>query len=413
MKNALLLLLALSVLFPAAAGAQSLAPGDPAPELKVAQWIKGGPVDALDPDGTAVVEFWATWCGPCRTAIPHVTELAKQFPDVTFIGVNVWEQGKQDKVIAFVEEMGDQMDYNVAIDTDDGHMVNDWMKAAGQNGIPTAFVVQEGQVAWIGHPMSDLENVLEQIAAGTFDLEAARRRGEVRKRVEAFYLRAADGATDEELAEEGAALEALDAELGGLLGDGESFVAADMIQSARFSGAMEAYQKAVFEDAPAEEIAEFEAAARALAPEELDFDDIEARIREFAAERRNQMLMGSYFDAVGEEGDPAKAAELAAEIEAMDLDAETLNNIAWAILTEDYVVTRDLPLATRLAKRAMDATDGEAAHILDTYARALFDSGQTAEALEIQKKAAELAPNDDEIAAALKRYLEAAPPTEP
>jgi len=97
----------------------------------------------------------------------------------------------------------------------------------------------------------------------------------------------------------------------------------------------------------------------------------------------------------------------------MELDAETLNNIAWAILTEDYVVTRDLPLATRLAKRAMDATDGEAAHILDTYARALFDSGQTVEALEIQKKAAELAPNDDEIAAALKRYLEAAPPTEP
>ena len=86
-----------------------------------------------------------------------------------------------------------------------------------------------------------------------------------------------------------------------------------------------------------------------------------------------------------------------------------LNNLAWAILTDEDVRQRDLPLATRLAKKAMDATGGKAAHILDTYARALFEAGNVADALQIQKEAAARAPDDPDIAAALQRYLDAVP----
>ena len=35
-----------------------------------------------------VVEFWATWCGPCRTSIPHLIELQKKFKDVMFVGIS-------------------------------------------------------------------------------------------------------------------------------------------------------------------------------------------------------------------------------------------------------------------------------------------------------------------------------------
>ncbi len=233
MKNRLpILVLLMTSLAHQAAFAETprLAVGDAAPEFKASEWIKGAPVEALDPAKTHVVEFWATWCGPCVTAIPHVTELARRFPETVFIGMNVWEKGKRDKVARFVADMGDQMDYAVALDTDDGHMAEAWMAAAGQNGIPASFVVHEGRIAWMGHPMAGLGQVLEEIAAGTFDMEKVRARAAVEQRVEAFYARATGGATDEELAEKGQALEALEVQKNAVALDPDDAEIAEALQ---------------------------------------------------------------------------------------------------------------------------------------------------------------------------------------
>ena len=51
--------------------------GDPAPPLSVSKWVKGTP-NKLTPGKVHVVEFWATWCGPCKATIPHITELSKR-----------------------------------------------------------------------------------------------------------------------------------------------------------------------------------------------------------------------------------------------------------------------------------------------------------------------------------------------
>ena len=150
-----------------------LAIGDPAPGLQVQEFVKGEPVKQFDKGKIYVVEFWATWCAPCRESIPHLSKLQQEKKNVTFIGVSVDEQ--TDEVKPFVEKMGDKMDYRVAIDArkgGNGRMAQAWLEASGQEGIPAAFVVDgDGKVAWIGHP-GDLEQPLVQIVAGKWDLVA-------------------------------------------------------------------------------------------------------------------------------------------------------------------------------------------------------------------------------------------------
>jgi hypothetical protein len=97
---------------------------------------------------------------------------------VVFIGQDVWERDEK-LVEPFVKEMGEKMSYRVAMDdkTDEkrGYMAVNWMQAAGQNGIPSAFVVgKDGKIAWIGHPSGLNGEILEQVVAGKFDVEKAK-----------------------------------------------------------------------------------------------------------------------------------------------------------------------------------------------------------------------------------------------
>jgi thiol-disulfide isomerase/thioredoxin len=122
----------------------------------------------FSPGKVYVVEFWATWCPPCRKSIPHLTELQEKYKDrVTFVGVSQEEPGV---VKTFVGKQGDSMDYTVAVDTV-GSVSKGYMTAFRQGGIPTAFVVDaQGRVVWVGHPMDDLAGVLDQVLADTYSV---------------------------------------------------------------------------------------------------------------------------------------------------------------------------------------------------------------------------------------------------
>jgi thiol-disulfide isomerase/thioredoxin len=156
--------------------------GGPAPALQVSKWVQGEPVQAFERNKAYIVEFWATWCGPCKTSIPHVNEIYTKFKDkrLVIIGQNVWESNVPD-VERFVLQMGEKMTYRVALDqvpegkdSREGKMAQTWMTAADLHGIPAAFLVdKQGRIAWIGQPMELKETVIEQVLAGTFDIQKA------------------------------------------------------------------------------------------------------------------------------------------------------------------------------------------------------------------------------------------------
>ena len=141
--TATLLALTASVLV-ASLNAATLKVGDPAPKLQVSKWIQGEPVNEFSKDHAYIVEFWATWCGPCRTSIPHLNDVHNKFKDkgLIVIGQDVWENDIK-LVDPFVKEMGKKMTYRVALDLipegekAKGRMAETWMEAAGQNGIPS------------------------------------------------------------------------------------------------------------------------------------------------------------------------------------------------------------------------------------------------------------------------------------
>ena len=139
----------------AMAGEGKLKVGDPAPPLAVSTWLHGAEVKGFEPGHVYVVEFWATWCGPCVQIMPHVGDLQDEYREkgVTFIGFASEANDKEAKVNAFVAKHGAKLGYTFAFGSGtETH--NAYMKASGQNGIPCSFVVDKhGRIAYIGHPL--------------------------------------------------------------------------------------------------------------------------------------------------------------------------------------------------------------------------------------------------------------------
>lgn len=373
--------------------------GQPAAPLNIAEWVKGSPVDlAVTKDKQiVVVEFWATWCPPCIKSIPHLTELQKQFKDVRFIGVSSEEA---DVVKKFVTKMGDKMDYSVAIDAD-GKTSAGYMEAFGINGIPHAFIVdKEGRIVWHGHPMDGLDKAIEEVLAGKMDIAKAKKRDAAQKKLEAFYEAVSGGTSEAKLDMMAKELEALDTELGGIE-PGKKFSAKEARKAVKFQSLMRDYQLAMRSGKGGTNLARIEKLVEENAPADFNF---------FAFKENMNLskVFANYYYAAAGKRDADKIADFAKELsDTKTTNSVALNQWAWVILTDKNIKTRDLPLATKLAKAAVDASGGKEAGVLDTYARALFDSGKTAEAIIQQKNAIVLAKDDEaknKLTETLKEY---------
>ena len=192
---------------------QQLTIGSPAPALDIENWIHDGngffkPVTKLEKDKVYVVEFWATWCGPCIMSMPHLAETQEKFRGrgVQIISVSDESPDEVESLLSQkhpqVGKTFDEITSAYCLTSDPDRSVHDsYMKAANQNAIPTSFIVgKTGKIEWIGHPAS-MDEPLEKIVEGTWDREQFKvqfeSQGDFEKGMEKLFLLARAGKIDD------------------------------------------------------------------------------------------------------------------------------------------------------------------------------------------------------------------------
>lgn len=119
--------------------------GEKSPEIKIKGWVTENPPDLRGLEGKVrVLDFWATWCGPCISNIPELVQLCSKYKPkgVEFIALS--QDKSPEKIKKLVREKG--MNYHVAIDNGSA----DLFKIMGY---PTAVIISHtGKVLWMGFP---------------------------------------------------------------------------------------------------------------------------------------------------------------------------------------------------------------------------------------------------------------------
>lgn len=113
---------------------------DPAPALKVST-LDGKPLTLADYKSKVILlNFWATWCGPCRAEVPDLVELQNKYKDQLQIIGLVVDDDDEDAIKKFADKYG--INYPIAVATDDVRS-----EYGGIPALPTSFVLdEEGRV---------------------------------------------------------------------------------------------------------------------------------------------------------------------------------------------------------------------------------------------------------------------------
>lgn len=325
----------------------SLFPGDAPPPITVSQWLKGAPVSKIEKGKVYVVEFWATWCVPCQATIPRMTKLAKELPEVTFVGVSILEED-QKKVAPFVKSKGSEMEFHVAMDqlpspksdSYEGLMATRWVEASGPLGVPYAFIIdKDGLIAWTGNP-NEMDEPLRKVVAGTWDTKAY-----------GATVRAAHEVEIRQIGYDNREKHALQKKDEAALLQVYADMVADPLPQIQVNGSLKRF--------------------RYLLIERKDYD---------AAYGAGKVAVGG----------PLKD------------DAAKLEELAWLIVDPKAKLDRrDTDLAIAAAQRSVELKKG--LFNLNTLAHAYFFAGDKAKALETEKEALAVAANDDE-----RKFIQAA-----
>jgi len=334
--------------------------GSEAPALDVEHWVqngegKFGKVTKFEKDKVYVVEFWATWCGPCVASMPHIVETQKKYAEKGVQIISISDEPK-DTVEEFLdrkvprsekETTFRELTKSYCLTTDpDGSSNETYMQAAGQNGIPCAFIVgKDGKIEWIGHPM-EMDEPLKSVVDGKWDRKAFAESFKEKQEIEALQMK-------------------VQREVGTLLRDKD------------FKGALAKFDE-LTGDIKSEEI-------------KLQFTMMKLRLHQIAQ---------------SDESEVAKTLKNALSL--AKSNPMMGNQVAWTIweMTEQGQIKKDkeiLAEALKVAQSAVAKQEGQSkAATLDTVAHLHYGLGNLAEAIKAQKEALSIMGDEPGI----KEFLE-------
>ena len=123
-----------------------------APNINITDWIENVPEDKDLENKYIVLEFWATWCGPCIAAVPHMNDIQKAFTqeDLYYISIT-------DESIAKVERSLKRIEFKsiVVTDVSGQTQINFGDGVKGLEVFPlTVLIDKKGIIKWVGEPKS-------------------------------------------------------------------------------------------------------------------------------------------------------------------------------------------------------------------------------------------------------------------
>ncbi|MBD3165571.1 redoxin domain-containing protein [bacterium] len=158
-----LLLFALAILSATPIWAQGIE-GKTAPDFTLKD-IDGDRISLADltKDGPVLLDFWATWCVPCKQAMPKLAEIHEDFEGDGFqlVAISIDNTRSLNKVKPYVRSQGYK--FPVLLDTDSQVL----RKYRGTSVPHTVLVTQEGTIAkvWIGYHPGEEKEIRAEITA--------------------------------------------------------------------------------------------------------------------------------------------------------------------------------------------------------------------------------------------------------
>ena len=385
--------------------------GSKAPLLNIEHWISNGngkfkPVTTFTPGRVYVVEFWATWCGPCVASMPHLAATqAKYGNKVQIVSISDEDletiegflkstvravKSTEDGAAAAEAEKGGKAQATKAVDpkpqtyaeltsaycltTDpDGSSNIDYMEAAAQNGIPTSFIVgKSGQIEWIGHPMS-IEEALEAVVTDKWDRAA--------------YLVKFKKEQDHD---------SLMAKLGAMMRKGDSKSALVLIEQAKKTNEADPAALASLNTLAFQ----VQVMPIIVKCEEGDLKDgmaeLSALMKTVTPEQKVQLSMLRFKLLVEAEEYPSAAKSLLIVADDKAIDADSINQLTWQIYEaaqQDDKFPAVLIDASITATEKALAASPKSGMIMDTLAHLLHRQGNLDKAIAVQIQA--IANSDD------------------